>query len=88
MPVLTVDAHATIIEGALKGFGKWRSARAKNPDEVRFTRRDISPSMLIHVQEYRVTLKAAEGNFESWCGSLLEMNFEVCHDRNLDLVTI
>ncbi|KAK5653569.1 hypothetical protein OQA88_8831 [Cercophora sp. LCS_1] len=33
MPVLKVDAHSTVIEAALKGFAKWRSAHAKTPDE-------------------------------------------------------
>jgi exportin-5 len=34
LPVLTVDAHATVIEAALKGYDKWRSSRNRTPEEV------------------------------------------------------
>lgn len=34
MPVLTVDAYATVIETALKGYDKWRIARDRTPEEV------------------------------------------------------
>jgi exportin-5 len=34
VPVLTVDAHATVIETALKGYDKWRMSRELTPEEV------------------------------------------------------
>lgn len=34
MPVLTVDAHATVIETALKSYDKWRMSRNRTPEEV------------------------------------------------------
>lgn len=37
MPVLTVDAHATVVEAALKGYDKWRTSRNRTPEEVRWT---------------------------------------------------
>ncbi|KAK3322100.1 armadillo-type protein [Apodospora peruviana] len=33
MPVLRVDAHATVVEAALKGYVKWRSLHKHIPDE-------------------------------------------------------
>ncbi|KAL2263309.1 hypothetical protein VTK26DRAFT_7292 [Humicola hyalothermophila] len=33
MPVLTVDAHATVIEAALKGYDKWKTSRTRTPEE-------------------------------------------------------
>ncbi|KAL2024810.1 hypothetical protein VTK56DRAFT_5631 [Thermocarpiscus australiensis] len=33
MPVLTVDAHATVIETALKGYDKWRSSPNRTPED-------------------------------------------------------
>ncbi|KAK4156421.1 armadillo-type protein [Chaetomidium leptoderma] len=33
LPVLTVDAQATVIEAALKGYDKWRTSRNRTPDE-------------------------------------------------------
>ncbi|KAK4099940.1 hypothetical protein N658DRAFT_539264 [Parathielavia hyrcaniae] len=32
-PILTVDAHATVIEAALKGYDKWRTSRNRSPEE-------------------------------------------------------
>jgi exportin-5 len=34
LPVLTVDAHATVIEAALKGYDKWRTSRNRTAEEV------------------------------------------------------
>ncbi|KAK4216384.1 putative importin beta-related nuclear transport receptor, partial [Rhypophila decipiens] len=33
MSVLRVDAHATVVEAALKGYTKWRSNQEKSPEE-------------------------------------------------------
>ncbi|KAK4244668.1 armadillo-type protein [Corynascus novoguineensis] len=33
LPVLTVDAHATVIEAALKGYDRWRSSRSRTTEE-------------------------------------------------------
>ncbi|KAK3305497.1 armadillo-type protein [Chaetomium strumarium] len=33
LPVLTVDAHATVIEAALKGYDRWRTTRNRSPEE-------------------------------------------------------
>ncbi|KAK3384786.1 armadillo-type protein [Podospora didyma] len=33
MPILRVDAHATVVEAALKGYMKWRLHRPKTPDD-------------------------------------------------------
>ncbi|KAK3301482.1 armadillo-type protein [Chaetomium fimeti] len=33
LPVLTVDAHATVIEAALKGYDKWRTSRNRTAEE-------------------------------------------------------
>ncbi|KAL2170402.1 hypothetical protein VTG60DRAFT_4888 [Thermothelomyces hinnuleus] len=33
LPVLTVDAHATVIEAALKGYDKWRASRSRTNEE-------------------------------------------------------
>jgi hypothetical protein len=35
MPVLRVDAHATVVEAALKGYMKARSSRSQVDEEVR-----------------------------------------------------
>lgn len=35
MPVLRVDAHATVIEAALKGYVKWRARQGELPGGVR-----------------------------------------------------
>ncbi|KAH6614771.1 armadillo-type protein [Chaetomium sp. MPI-SDFR-AT-0129] len=32
-PVLTVDAHATVIEAGLKGYDKWRTSRSRTAEE-------------------------------------------------------
>jgi len=37
MPVLRVDAHATVVEAALKGYMKSRSSRGQADEEVRIT---------------------------------------------------
>lgn len=34
MPVLRVDAHATVIEAALKGYVKWRARQGELPGGV------------------------------------------------------
>jgi exportin-5 len=33
MPVLRVDAHFTVVEAALKGYMKWRSAHGSKPQQ-------------------------------------------------------
>jgi len=41
LPVLTVDAHATVIEAALKGYDKWRTSRNRTPEEVRGPKKEL-----------------------------------------------
>ncbi|KAI1295050.1 armadillo-type protein [Xylaria venustula] len=62
-PVLQVDARATVIEAALKGFSKWRAECARNGKQDRF----LGPA-----QETR----PLENSLEAWCNRLLEMKFE------------
>jgi exportin-5 len=33
MPILRVDAHFTVVEAALKGYMKWRSAHGSKPQQ-------------------------------------------------------
>jgi exportin-5 len=74
-PVLTVDAHATVIEAALKGYDKWRTSRTRTPEEVRMTYQNMNLPSLTVAQKQQTA--AVEEYFEKWCGQLLEMKFEV-----------
>ena len=76
LPVLTVDAHATVIEAALKGYDKWRTSRNRTPDEVRPTPR-VRPAADSNAPAQKQQAEAVEKYFEKWCGQLLEMKFEV-----------
>ncbi|OTA95983.1 hypothetical protein M434DRAFT_393279 [Hypoxylon sp. CO27-5] len=62
--VLRVDTQATVIEAALKGFGKWRLSRESRED---FHREDF------HNEQEIIAL---EESLESWCNRLFTMNFE------------
>lgn len=84
LPVLTVDAHATVIEAALKGYDKWRTSRNRTPEEVRFDLTSGSCVVLTSVQKQQA--EAIEQYFEKWCGQLLEMKFEVGLPGSLSLL--
>ena len=43
MPVLRVDAHATVIEAALKGYVKWRGRQGELPGGVSFACCTLQP---------------------------------------------
>lgn len=60
-PVLRVDAQATVIEAALRGFGKWRLSKETSLREEPHNEQEIT---------------ALENSLESWCNRLLTMNFE------------
>lgn len=83
LPVLTVDAHATVIEAALKGYDKWRSSRNRTPEEVCCNSRVETARTLTSAQKQQAS--AVENHFEKWCGQLLEMKFEVGLTRSLSI---
>ena len=76
MPVLQVDAHFTVVEAALKGYMKWRSAHGSKPQQdVQRLRWLFLKCKANSIQEQERT--NMENNLEAWCERLLEMNFEV-----------
>lgn len=34
MPTLRIDAQFTVVESALKGYVKWRTTKARSPEDV------------------------------------------------------
>jgi exportin-5 len=42
VPVLTVDAHATVIEAALRGYDMWRTSCSRTPEEVSWDSRSLA----------------------------------------------
>ncbi|KAI0475005.1 armadillo-type protein [Xylariaceae sp. FL0804] len=61
-PVLRVDAQATVIEAALRGFGKWRTKLLKES--------------LKSGQTHEAEVSSVENTLESWCSRLLAMKLE------------
>lgn len=72
---MTVDAHATVIEAALKGYDKWRMSRGRTNEEVSITGFPQKDQCPYKAQKQQAA--AVEEFFEKWCGQLLEMKFEV-----------
>lgn len=77
MSVLKVDAHFTVVESALKGYVKWRSARRQSPEEVRSTLPAWVNDSRSKRWEQEQKGAALEADFEGWCNRLLDMKVEV-----------
>lgn len=70
-----MDAHATVIEAALKGYDRWRASRIRRLEDVSDTVNRRTNEALTVAQTNVVG--PMEEYFEKWCGQLLEMKFEV-----------
>jgi exportin-5 len=76
MPNLRVDAQFTVVEAALKGYMKWRSAHGSKPQQDVLRSIQLMRHLTDEWQEQqRIDI---ENNIETWCERLLEMQFEVC----------
>lgn len=74
--MLTVDAHATVIEAGLKGYDKWRTSRSRTAKEVGYLG-GVGHELQILTMSQKQQAASVEEYFEKWCGDLLEMTFEV-----------
>jgi exportin-5 len=70
-----VDAQATVVEAALKGFTKWR-ARSSSEDQgrVRVPNSNDLPRL---IPSQKQEAAALEQSLESWAERLLVMELEV-----------
>jgi exportin-5 len=78
VPQLRLDAQFTVVEAALKGYMKWRTAHGSKPQQdvshhPYYSGVGINPCK----EQQRV---AIENNLETWCERLLDLgsSFEVC----------
>jgi len=73
MPVLRVDAHATVVEAGLKGYMKWR---ARGQQSARAAEELGSDILAMQQQQREAVMGTIEAYFENWCGRRLEAKIE------------